>query len=72
MAPTMTGKQAFEKVCESQALSRSEWWLYWPFFKAGVDYERKREKLRAPVVTTSTPPAPALGLSDKEREALAD
>ncbi len=48
----MTGKEAFEKFCESQALGRNEWWLYWPFFKAGVDYERKREKLDAPIVLT--------------------
>lgn len=45
----MTAKEAFEKFCESQSLCPSEWWIYWPYFKAGVDYERKREKLNKPI-----------------------
>jgi hypothetical protein len=45
----MTAKQAFEKFCESENIGLNEYWLYWPYFKAGVDYERKREKLNKPI-----------------------
>lgn len=50
----MTGcnsaKAVFEKVAEELKYGRDEWWWLWHLFKAGVDYERQREKPSAPIV----------------------
>jgi hypothetical protein len=51
MVGTNSAKACFEKVAEELKYERNEWWLLWHFFKAGVDYERQREKLNAPIYT---------------------
>lgn len=62
----MTAKEAFEKFAESEKRGRDEWWIYWPYFKAGVDYERKREKLNAPIRTQASPASPLRDVTEEE------
>jgi hypothetical protein len=37
-------RKAFEAFMTRQRIQRSDWWLYYPFWRAGANWQKKQEK----------------------------